>query len=263
MQARGDVKPSHCIPFALTVLGGCATIPSGSAAVVMGASGRVEVLGEGAHVVSPLARVELYDLRAQERDEDLVGITSDGVPVAARTSLVTYSIAPDELAALDRAVGSGYYDVVVRPIVRASVRRVLSAYRADDLDAATIIDAQRRITELAATRLRPFHIVLDSVDLRTLAVLMSEKSYRMVLDIGVLEQRLLAQRQRLEVERQRGEALRQRARSIAGAHARVAPTLTPAVLADDALRASAALMSSPTTHVLVGDGRQPIALEVP
>ena len=257
------MNPRGWILCALTAAGGCATIPSGSAAVMMTASGHVEVLGEGAYVVSPLSKLELYDMRAQERDEDLVGITSDGVPVAARASLVTYSIAPRELAALDREVGPGYYDVVVRPIVRASVRRVLSGYRADELDTASIVEAQRLIAAVAAERLRPFHIVLDSVDLRTLAVLMSEKSYRTVLDVGVLEQKLLAQPQRLEVARRRGDERRERARSIAAANARLTPTLTPQVLADESIRASAALVTSPSTRVMVGDGAHSTILEVP
>ena len=226
-------------------------------------SGRVDVLGEGVHAVLPLSRVELYDLRAQERDEDLVGLTSDGVPVQARTSLVTYSIAPGELVALERELGRSYYDVAIRPLVRSTVRRVLAGYRADQLDAATIVEAQGKITQLAAARLRPFHILLDSIDLRTLAVLMSAASYRTVLDVGVLEQELLARPQRVEIERQRGDERRERARSLAAAHDRVAPTLTASVLADDAMRASAALMSSPTTRVIVDDGTHPVAAEVP
>ena len=138
-----------------------------------------------------------------------------------------------------------------------------SGYRADQLDTATLVDAQRQITELAAARLRPFHIVLDAIDLRTLAVVMSAQSYRTVLDVGVLEQKLLAQPQRLEVTRQRGDARRERARSIAAANGHLAPTLTPQVLADDAIRASAALMAAPSTRVLVEDGTHPMTLEVP
>jgi len=229
----------------------------------MSPTGRETVLGEGAYVIPPLSQVELYDLRAQEHDEDLVGITSDGVPLEARTSLVTYSIAPGELAALDHEVGRDYYEVVVKPLVRSTVRRVLSGYRADELDPATLVAVQRQITVLAAERLRPFHILLDSIDLRTLAIVMSEESYRTVLDVGVLEQRLLAQPQRLEVARQRGEERRARARAIAAANAHLAPTLTPEVLKDDAVRATSALLSSPSTHVVVEDGTHPMTLEVP
>lgn len=267
MQSGGGVGPRSIVRALAAVAGcavvaGCATIPSGSAAVVTNTNGRMEAIGEGEYAVSPLAHVDVYDMRAQERDEDLVAITADGVPVEARTSVVTYQVAPDELVALERDTGPAYYEVAVKPIVRASVRRVIAAYRADQLDAEAIADAGRRITELAATRLRPFHIILDAIDLRTLALVMSEKSYRTVLDVGVLEQQLQAEPQRLEVARQRAEALRQRARAIAAAHAHVAPTLTPAVLADDAIRARAALLAAPRTRVIVDNGRHPTMLEV-
>jgi regulator of protease activity HflC (stomatin/prohibitin superfamily) len=261
-RAASGVVPNRWPTCLLFAIGGCATIPSGSEAVVSSPNGRVEVLGEGVHVTSPLARVEVYDLRAQERDENLIGSTSDGAPVEARTSLVTYSIAAGELEALEREIGRGYYAVVVRPIVRSTVRRVLAGYRADQLDTATILAAQQQITELAATRLRPFHIVLDVVDLRTLAVLMSADSYRPIVEIGVLEQELLAQPQRLEVARQHGAERLERARAIAGANDRVTPTLTALVLADDAIRASAALLSAPSTRVIVSDSKHPITMEI-
>ncbi len=263
MQSRGDVSARGWILCTVAAVGGCATIPSGSAAVVMNSDGRLGVLGEGEHTLSPLAQLDVYDLRAQEHDEDLVGITSDGVPVEARTSLVTFAVAPDELVALEQEVGPGYYDVVIKPIVRASVRRVIAGYRADELDTPSIVEAQRRITELAAARMRPYHIVLDSIDLRTLSIVMSQKSYRAVVDVGVLEQELQAEPQRLEVARQRGEERRERARAIAAAHARIAPTLTPQVLADDAIRAGAALMAAPSTRVVVEDSAHPTMLEVP
>ena len=248
---------------AVAATAGCATVESGSAAVIMSPSGRLDVVGEGAYVVSPLSRVQVYNLRAQERDEDLVGITADGVPVEARTSLVTYSVAPGELGALEQQVGPDYYDVVVRPIVRASVRRVVAGRRADELGADAVAGVEREITALAAQRLRPFHVLLDGVDLRSLALVMSNDSYRPIEEAGVLEQQLAAEPQALEVARRRGEELRQQARAIAAAHAKVAPTLTPAVLADDAIRARAALLAAPRTRVIVENGRHPTMLEVP
>ena len=263
MQRAGDVRPSLLATGLVIAVGGCATIPSGSAAVVLAPNGRTEVFGEGEHDVSPLARIQIYDLRAQEHDEDLVGTTSDGAPLEARASLVTYTIAPDELVALDQEVGPRYYDVIIKPIVRSTVRRVLARYRADELDTPTILAAQQEITALAAARLRPHHIVVDAIDLRTLAIVMSESSYRPILETGMLEQELLAQPQRLEVARQRGAERREQARAIAGANDRVAPTLTPQVLADDALRASAALMAAPRTHVIVNDANQAVTVEVP
>ncbi len=242
---------------------GCATVPSGFGGVLVTAHGvDPEPVGEGAHVVPPFGHIDVYDLRGQERDEDLIAVTADGAPVAARASLVTYRLAGDELSALERELGPGYYDVVVRPIVSATVRRVLAGARADELDTPTIRRLQQEITTLAAARVRPYHVILESVDLRTLAVLLSPGAYGHLLAAGVLEQRLQATPQRLEVARRRGDAQREAARAIAAAHDKVAPTLTREVLADDARRAAAALLAAPTTEVVVGEPTHPVTLEV-
>jgi hypothetical protein len=243
---------------------GCATVPSGHAGVLVTARGGVQpvLLGEGMHLMPPLAYVDLYDLRGQERDEDLVAIAADGAPVAARASLVTFHLAPAELVAFDREVGPDYYAVIVRPIVRATVRLVIAGYDSFALYDMTKVRAlQRRVTELAKERMRKYHVILDSVDLRTLAVTASPGLQRQILDTGVLEQEVLATPQLVALARDRGDARRQEARAIAAAHALVAPTLTRAILDDEARRASTRLLTAPSATVVVGAPEHPL-LEV-
>jgi hypothetical protein len=209
-------------------------------------------LGEGMHIIPLLARVDLYDLRGQERDEDLVAIAADGAPVEARASLVTFHVAPAELAAVDREIGPDYYNVIVRPIVRATVRRVVAGYDSFQLRDMTAVRAlQGHASELAAERMRPYHVLLDAVDLRTLAVTASPRLQGQILETGVLEQRVLATPQRLELARRQGDARREEGRAIAHAHELVAPTLTPNVLADEARRATDRLLIAPATTVLL------------
>jgi regulator of protease activity HflC (stomatin/prohibitin superfamily) len=243
---------------------GCATIAPGHAGVLTTARAGVQPqpLGEGMHLVSPLSRVDDFDLRAQERNEDLIATSSDGVPIQARTSLVTYSIVPGELVALDRELGPGYYDVIVRPIVRSTVRRVLGAYRADALDTPTIRQLQAEATALAAARMRPYHVILEAIDMRTLQPIYSAASYQPILDAGVLEQQVLATPQKLEVARRRGDERREQARAIANGHARVAPTLTPLVLDDERRRAEEMLLAAPSTTVITIDRSHPTTVEV-
>ena len=252
--------------FALLIAAGsgCASVPPGYGAVLVTASGGVQspALTEGIHVLPPLAHVDLYNLRGQERTEDIAAIAADGAPVQARASLVTYHVADCELPDLDRQVGPDYYQVIILPIVRSTVRRVIAQYPSSELSTPTIRVAQSQIARLAAERMRPFHIILDSLDLRTLAVLLSEHAYAAVMDTGVLEQRLQETPQTLEVARRRGEVLREKARSIAGAHELVAPTLTANVLADDRLRAFSTLLTSPTTRVVVGAKGRSNRLEI-
>src|SRR5215471_6954450 len=169
----------------------CATIPSGHAGVLLTSSGVASApLGEGAHLVGPLASVDVYDLRAQERGEDLVALSADGAMLEARASVLTFHPAPTELVALARDVGPDYYEILVRPVVRSTVRRVLAGLRADELDIPNVLRAEREITRITAERLNPHHIVFDAISLRTLGLPPSSDAYHAVEETAVAEQEL-------------------------------------------------------------------------
>ena len=236
----------------LGTVSACATVPQGRVGVLLTPTGVAATpLGEGVHVVNPLSRVELYDLRVDEHNEDLVAVSADGATLEARASILTFHAAPGEVVALAREVGPQYYAVVVLPIVSSTVRMVLAGLRADQLDTAGIIRAQAEVTRLASQRLRRFHIIVDSVNLRTLGLLFTSAAYAAIVDTGVEEQHVFLARQRVVLARQRAENRREEARGITGAHAAVAPGLTPAILEDSASRAWTSLLASPSTAVEV------------
>ena len=241
----------------------CATIPQGHVGVLLKPSGVAAIpLGEGVHVVNPFARVELYDLRVDQHNEDLVAISADGATLDARASILTFHAAPGEVVALAREVGPRYYAIVVLPIVSSTVRLVLAGLRADQLNTPGIIRAQAEVTRLAAQRLRAFHIIVDSVNLRTLGLLFTSDAYAAVVDTGVEEQNVFLARQRIVLARQRADNRREEARGITGAHAIVAPGLTPAILEDGATRAWETLLTSPSTAVEVHASEGPRISEV-
>ena len=243
---------------------GCAvTIPPGHAGVLVTPSGvQPEVVEEGVAWVGPLSHVDVYDLRGQERTEDFSAIAADGGAVVARASIVTYSIVRPELPALEREIGPRYYDVLIGPIVRASVRRVIAGYRGDQLTPDGIRNAQAEITKLIATRVQPFHVVVDSVDLRTLVVVLSPESYQVVTDTLTEEQKALGAPQRLALAKERAEGRRVAGGAIARSHALIAPQLTNQVLADSSVRAWASLVAAPATSVVIRSGSPPAQVEI-
>jgi regulator of protease activity HflC (stomatin/prohibitin superfamily) len=210
-----------------------------------------EVVEEGLAWVGLLSHVDVYDLRDQERTEDLQAIAADGAPVMAKASIVTYSVARGGLPALEREIGPRYYDVIIEPVVRASVRRVIAGYRSDELTPDCIRKAQAEITSLIATRVLPFHILVASVDLRTLAFVLSEQSYQLVTDSATEEQRALTAPQLLALARERAEGRRVSGRAVANAHALIAPELSEQVLADSAARAWTSLTTARSTTTVV------------
>jgi regulator of protease activity HflC (stomatin/prohibitin superfamily) len=243
---------------------GCAvTIPPGHAGVLVTPSGvQPQVVEEGLAWIGPLSHIDVYDLRGQERTEDLPAVAADGAPVIARASIVTYSIVHRELPALEREIGPQYYEVIIQPIVRASVRQVIAGYRSDQLTPDGIRKAQVEITALIAARAQPFHLVVASVDLRTLAFMLSDHSYRIVIDAATEEQKALTEPQLLALARERAEEWRVSGRAIAKAHALVAPDLSQQVLSDSAARAWTSLVTAPSTTVIIPAAGPPVRAEI-
>lgn len=250
-------------PIAFVTLTACATVPSGGAGVVLGIRGvDPDPLGEGVHFVGPLAEVETYDLRAQEKSEDLEALSADGMLLDARASVMTFHPAPGEVVALARDTGPDYYRVLVMPVVRSALRKVLSAYRADALDTPGITRAEGEVTAETARRLRPYHVVFDSISLRTLGIARWSQDYQAIVDTGVKEQEALAARLLPEQARQHADELRAEAQGIAEAHDLIAPTISPELLTDAANRAWTRLLTAASTSVEVRPKAQPYVLEV-
>lgn len=241
----------------------CATIPSGSAGVLLKPSGVVrKTEGEGVHFIGPFEKTDVYDLRAHEQTEDLAVLSADGGMIEARASVLTYHPVPAELVALAREVGPHYYEVVVRPVVRSTLRRIIAGFRADQLDTPGITKAEQEVTAITAQRLRPYHIVFDNVSLRTLQISRSSAAYQAILDTAAAEQTALQARLLPELAREDAERRHADAEGIANSDAAIAPTLTPAVLMDTANRAWSTLLTAPSTHVEVRPSDQPYLLEV-
>jgi hypothetical protein len=212
--------------------------------------------------MGPFASSEDYDLRARETSEDLRAISRDGAELEARASVLTFRPAPAEIVALAREVGPNYYDVLVKPVVRSVLRRVLGGIRADGLDTSAIIQAERDVTAIAAQRLRPRHILFDAINLRTLRIAPGSGAYRAVLETGVKEQEALAARQLPELARRGAAARAAEAAGIAHSHTLIAPTLTPEVLEEAANRAWTNLLTARGTRVEARSGSEPYLLEV-
>jgi regulator of protease activity HflC (stomatin/prohibitin superfamily) len=247
----------------IIALSACATVPAGHSAVLLRVSGvDPEPLRDGEHFIGPLGVVETYDLQAQEQSEDLDALSADGMMLEAHASVMTFHPVPAEVVFLAREVGPDYYRVLVSPVVRSTLRRVLAAFRADALDTPGIGRAEAEVTADTARCVRPYHIVFDSITLRTLRIAPLSESYRAVLETGVREQEAISARQLPELARQRAEELRSEARGIAESHALIAPTITPEILTDLANQAWSKLLTAASTNVEVRPDAQPYVLEI-
>jgi len=260
----GPSRPRSRDLLCLLFLGmaACTTVPPGHAAVALAPSGvRPDPLPEGVSSIPWFGQVYLYDTREQELTLRFNAISRDGSPVTTSASVVTYRIVPEELVALAREVGPQYADVLVRPQVEAALRLVVGGLGSDELDTAHIVMAQADVTARAAARLRPYHLVLESVDFRTLRVV-SPLALEQVGAALVLQQRLLEAPRQLEIARKQAAARREEANGVAQRHEALRGSLSAATLEDLRRRAWDALLRAPSTTVHVKAAGAPAIVEV-
>src|SRR5581483_7724643 len=81
------------------------------------------VYREGLHVILPINKIYVYNVRKQQFSDTINALTVDGLTVGVRYS-VRYYLEKDNLPLLHQRVGPDYVNVVVRPEVRSVMRVV-------------------------------------------------------------------------------------------------------------------------------------------
>lgn len=119
------------------------------------------VYREGLHVILPINKMHVYNIRKQQYSDNIDALTSDGLSVHVQFQ-VRYYISPEMLTLLHQRVGPDYVNVLIRPEVRAAIRTVFGQYKPEEIYTNQKSN-QERISELSRVRLEAGYISLDDV----------------------------------------------------------------------------------------------------
>ena len=113
--------------------------------------GRVtgQTVGEGIHLVNPLARVHELDIRTQELKERAAVPSREGLILGVDAS-VLYHLQPDQAPGVYQTIGTDYADVLLVPSFRSAIRTVTAGNTASTLYS----DARETIAGLILADLR-------------------------------------------------------------------------------------------------------------
>jgi len=234
------------IPFVLGVLA-CTTVGPGRASVSMDFNGNLEPLGEGLWF-TPCCLVDNFDLRQRNWSAKFNAITADGMPVYTSESIVTYRIAKTELVSLDREVGPNYEKTVIAPILQSTLRKIVGKYKWFQLDSAGIKNCQSEMTSEATVLLRPYHIILDGVDIRNILPLASRFNSE-VITTAEWEQAALKEKTRVKIAKEKALERVQEAEGILAEHKMIRSGLSRQVLENSATSNWERLLTSPMVSV--------------
>jgi regulator of protease activity HflC (stomatin/prohibitin superfamily) len=197
------------IVLGILLLNSVTSIPTGHVGIVT-MFGRVtgRVMGEGIHLVNPLARVTELNIKTQEVKEHASVPSKEGLVMGLETS-VLYHLDPSQAAEVYQRIGINYAEVLLVPNFRSAIRGVTASNLASSLYSDARETIARDILAHLQTQVQPRGIVIENVLLRDLQLPQTLKQAIEAKQQAQQEaQRMefVLQREKQEAERKRVEA---------------------------------------------------------
>jgi regulator of protease activity HflC (stomatin/prohibitin superfamily) len=229
---------------------GCVRIDSGHAGVLWRFFGGTQpgVYGEGVHLVAPWNRMIVYDVRIQDRKEDLEILTNNGLSVGLEAS-IRFRPLGVELPRLHTEIGLGYYDVILGPVVRSEARKVGGRYKPEEIYSTRREVVEKEVFEAVTAALAGKHVTLDAILIRD--VDLPQNIQRAISEKLEEEQKALKMQFTLDRERQEAERKRIEAKGIADFQQVVSHGISPALLRWKGIEATEKLATSANAKVVV------------
>jgi regulator of protease activity HflC (stomatin/prohibitin superfamily) len=215
------------------------------------------VYREGLHLILPINRMYVYNVRKQRVSDSIDVLTVDGLTVHVEYS-ARYFPNPDLLPLLHQRVGPDYLNVVVRPEVRSVIRTVFGQYKPEEIY-TTQKAIQERISALSKIRMEARFVSLDDVPIERISL---PKSIADAIETKLGQQQLDAEYvYRIAVAGKEAERKLIEARGQKEYNDTVNKSLSPSLLQWQGILATEALAKSPNAKVVVvGGGKSGLPL---
>ncbi|HLF61048.1 MAG TPA: prohibitin family protein [Acidimicrobiia bacterium] len=139
-------------------------------------------LEEGFHLRNPFASVRALSVRTQEstysdtigegeaadRADAITAVSLENAAVRVEITILWHLVG-SEASNVYRSLGTGYRDVIVRPVSRSAVRDCISKYRFELARTTQRPDVERCIEESLTGEFEPRGLAVDGIQLRDIA----------------------------------------------------------------------------------------------
>lgn len=239
---------------------GCVRVVSGGAGVLWTITGGTqgEVFGEGIHIVAPWNRMVVYDVRTQDRLEEMQMITNNGLSVGLEVSL-RYRPVADKVPQLHAELGPAYYDKILKPTLRSVTRDVIGQYSPEEVYSVKREAVADQIFTALAEAAAKKDLIVEAVLIRN--IILPEKLRLAIADKLEMEQQSLKMKFVLARELQEAERKRIEAKGIADFQKIVSKGINAQLLQWKGIEATESLAESQNAKVVViGSGKAGIPL---
>ncbi|MDE2731955.1 MAG: prohibitin family protein [Bacteroidota bacterium] len=241
----------------ISMAAGCmtTTIISGQAGVKytpFGGTDTTRVYGEGLNVHAPWVDVIRYDMRVQEKLENMEALSSNGLSIGTEVS-VRWRPQAERLPKLHVNYGIDYYRKLIGPELRSVVREVIGQFTPEELYSSRRTELQEEIYTRVRNSVREDDVVVEAILIRDVRL---PEQIKVAIE-NKLKEEQEAERYEFTIEKERLEAERKRieAEGEAAYQSIITASLTTQFLRFKGIEATQQLANSPNSKtVIVGGG---------
>lgn len=239
------------------IAAGCmtTTLISGQAGVrysPFGGTNMENIYGEGLKVHSPWVNVIKYDVRVQERLENMEALSSNGLSIGTDIS-VRWRPRAENLPLLHVNYGVDYFRKLIGPELRSVVREVIGQFTPEELYSSRRTELQDQIFARVKESVDSEDVLIEAILIRDVRL---PEQIKMAIENKLKEEQeaeryeFTIQKERLEAERKRIEA-----EGEAAYQQIITASLTSQFLRFKGIEATQQLANSPNSKtVIVGGG---------
>jgi regulator of protease activity HflC (stomatin/prohibitin superfamily) len=217
---------------------------------VVSVFGRVtgQTLGEGIHIVNPLANVTELSIKTQEIKEKAAVPSKEGLIMGLEASIL-YHLDPAQAATVYQQVGPTFADVLLVPTFRSAIRAITAGNTAASLYSDGREGIAQQILEDVRRQVSPRGILVENVLLRDLQL---PESLKHAIEAKQQAQQE-AQRMEFVLQREKQEAERKRveAAGIKDFQDIVSQGISEKLLEWKGIEATMELVKSPNSKVII------------
>lgn len=217
-----------------------------------------DTYGEGFHLHAPWAQIVPYDVKIQERLEEISALSSNGLSINMEIS-IRYRPHSQTLPQLHTTYGIDFFRKLVQPELRSVAREVVGRYTPEELYASKRSELQAQIGQGVKTNVEDEFIIVEAVLIRHVELpaqiqtaienKLKEEQEAERYQFTIQKERLEAERKQIEAE---GEASYQRI---------ITQSLSPQFLRFKGIEATRELAESSNSKVVViGSGSDGLPL---
>jgi regulator of protease activity HflC (stomatin/prohibitin superfamily) len=241
------------------------TIDPGNTAVVFKRFSKIGLdkenpLRPGFYIIAPWNKVYEYNTREVAIEEQMALLSNNGLEIRVDIT-VRFRTDPQRIGTLHEEIGEGYTDIVVRPTVRSSVRKIIGKFNPEELYSTKRDEIQGLIEEELNNSLANKNIILTDALIR--GIDLPDKVKSAIEAKQEAEQQALKYEYILAQEKQEAERKIIEAGAKAESNRILNASLSQNILRDKGIEATLELAKSPNSKIVIvgsGDDGLPLIL---